>query len=150
MAIGESNSNESHSEDGANISTGGVSPSAVALTAVLVIVLGTALGFLLHNLFGQTKLEVAVQSCGLESGESIFLDQDGQGLYVDGEGDNTEGLEVEDVVCIVSALDAPDSVVSRMANTTALMGQQTAKWDGITALWNYHPDSGLDINFETN
>jgi hypothetical protein len=149
MELGESESAHSKADEKKHNSRASASPLALVITTVTVLALGTGLGFALQAVFGEPRLGVAVQSCGLELEEFLYLDDDGQGLYLDGEGAGSSGLEVEDVVCVVSALDAPDSVVSRMANTTALMGQQTAKWDGVTALWSYHPNRGLDINFET-
>jgi hypothetical protein len=39
----------------------------------------------------------------------------------------------------------PDSIDSRIGSKRALDGRQTATWDGFSASWGYHPDSGLDI-----
>ena len=76
------------------------------------------------------------------------VDEDGSSLYMDGDGDESLGVNVDYQVCVLQALDVPDSVVNRMSNTTSLMGVQTGSWDGIYASWTYHPNNGLDILLE--
>ncbi len=116
--------------------------------AAAVIGGGIAVAALLFAFSGPTKLEAAVEDCFLESNASVSLDEDGKGLYLDGQGDENPGLSIEDTVCVLRALDVPDSVTSRMSNTTSLMGQQVADWDEITVMWTYHPNNGLDISLE--
>lgn len=125
-----------------------ISKKSLAIVAGSVIVGGVALGLLVTSLAAPTKLEAAVQSCLLGSNSSVSLDEDGKGLYLDGKGKESQGIRVEDTVCVLSALKVPGSVTSRMSNTTALMGQQTADWDDITAMWTYHPNNGIDISLE--
>lgn len=108
---------------------------------------GLAVAGLLTWLSAPTVLEKAVEACDLSYHSAISLDDDKKGLYLDGEGDESAGLAVSSTVCILGALNVPDSVLNRMSNTTSLMGQQDATWDGITALWTYHPNNGLDIVF---
>lgn len=100
-----------------------------------------------------TKLESAYASCKSESRLFEFystLDPDGKALYLDGAGEESKGLLTEDLSCAISEVGVPESVISRMNGTTALMGQQEATFNGITARWFYHPSNGLDISFETN
>jgi hypothetical protein len=40
------------------------------------------------------------------------------------------------------------AVISRMGNTRALDGTQTADGDHVHATWTYHPDDGLDVVLE--
>ncbi|MBW3090598.1 hypothetical protein [Bifidobacterium miconisargentati] len=49
--------------------------------------------------------------------------------------------------CLLSELDTPDSVRTKMGNTRALDGTQTDSWDGIKATWSYD-GSSLDIVLE--
>lgn len=35
-----------------------------------------------------------------------------------------------------------------MYQTNSSMGVQDAEWDGISISWTYHPDRGMDANFE--
>ena len=109
---------------------------------------GFAIATLLLLITAPTKLEAAVETCLLESNSSISLDDDGKGLYIDGDGEENPGLSIQDTVCILRAVEIPDSVTSRMSNTTSLMGQQVADWDDITAMWTYHPNNGLDISLD--
>lgn len=116
--------------------------------AAIVIGGGFAIATSLALLSAPTKLEAAVETCYLESNSSVSLDEDGKGLFLDGDGKESPGLSIEDTVCLLRALEIPPSVTSRMSNTTSLMGQQVADWDGITAMWTYHPNVGLDISLD--
>lgn len=40
------------------------------------------------------------------------------------------------------------SVYSKMMNTTALMGRQSAENDKYRVSWTYHPDDGLEVTYE--
>jgi hypothetical protein len=108
----------------------------------------TALWFISDALTSPTKLEVAVEKCYLGLMPWASLDQDGKGLFLDGQGKEELGLTVDHTFCILRELELPISVKSRIQNTTSIMGQQEAEWDGITALWTFHPDNGLDISLE--
>jgi hypothetical protein len=112
-----------------------------------VLVGGLAVGFALTIFTGPTKLESTVESCSLESSAAAALDDDGRGLYLDGKGEESSGLGIASMACVLNELEVPSSVISRIDNTSSNMGQQTATWKGITALWTYHPDNGFDINF---
>lgn len=76
------------------------------------------------------------------------IDDDGRSLYLDGRGEDSQGVSVDYQLCILRDLDVPSSVLTRMSNTTALMGMQAGSWDGISASWTYHPRNGLDIILE--
>lgn len=52
-----------------------------------------------------------------------------------------------DAITIMTKLGLPDSLLTEMTNTTALMGMQTRTYDNIEVSWSYHPDNGLDIIF---
>lgn len=119
------------------ILAGTVAVIAVGATALFVLV--------------PTKLESAHALCveaNPRFADFSALDGDGKGLFVDGAGDESLGLIVSDLSCIISNVGVPDSIVSRMNTTTALMGQQEATFDGITVRWTYHPNNGLDMSFE--
>jgi hypothetical protein len=76
------------------------------------------------------------------------VDEDGSSLYMDGDGEESLGVNVDYQVCVLGALDVPDNIINRMSNTTSLMGMQTGSWDGIAASWTYHPNNGLDVLLE--
>lgn len=117
-----------------------IAPAAALVTAAVV---GLSLGSM--NLSSSTALETAVDNCTVRP-FGISLDDDGKGLFIDGEGEGSFGVSTQDTLCILRSIDVPDSVLSRISNTSALMGQQSAEWDGINASWSYHPDNGLDLN----
>jgi len=98
-----------------------------------------------------TKLEAAYGQCAKASpafSTHSALDEDGKGWFLDGSGDESSGLWASDLSCAITNVGVPDSVISRMNSTTALMGQQEATFDGITVRWTYHPNNGLDMSFE--
>lgn len=110
---------------------------AVAAIALVAITMG-----------GPTKLQSAAETCLVDVNIYASLDDDGKGLYLDGEGEESPGVNIYEQLCVLEELKVPDSVISRMSNTTSLMGQQEGSWDGVTALWTYHPSNGLDISLE--
>lgn len=93
-----------------------------------------------------SPFEAALEAC--DSPLWATLGDDGDTLVLDMEGDESVGMNITDTVCILTELDVPQSVISRMDNTRALDGVQTAEWDGVTASWSYHPDDGLDMILE--
>lgn len=117
------------------------------------VIVGLALGLMavggvVFVSMAPTKLELAVESCSLERNLYLTLDSDGKGLYLDGDGDENPGMNISEIACVLSYLEVPGSILSRMDNTTALMGQQSGSWDGISVLWSYHPSNGIDISLD--
>lgn len=110
-----------------------------------------AIGATVFVLAVPTKLEAAYAQCAKASpafSTHSALDQDGKGWFLDGSGDESSGLWASDLSCAITNVGVPESVISRMNSTTALMGQQEATFDGITVRWSYHPSNGLDMSFE--
>jgi hypothetical protein len=54
-----------------------------------------------------------------------------------------------DVACALSVMKAPSFVVSQIDTTRALDGLQRATWGKLSAFWTYHPDSGVNISFNS-
>lgn len=52
------------------------------------------------------------------------------------------GRRARGMVCVLSAVTVPDSVVSQIDATRALDGMQKASWDKFSASWTYHRDQG--------
>ncbi len=50
--------------------------------------------------------------------------------------------------CVLNELEGPDSVISKMESTTAMMGRQDDSWGDYEVAWSYHPDNGFDATFE--
>lgn len=118
---------------------------------VFGVVAAAAIGATVFAITAPTKLEAAYAQCAPASPNFIThsaLDEDGKGWFLDGEGEESSGLGVSELACAIQYAAVPDSVISRMDTTTALMGQQEASFDGVTVRWTYHPDNGLDMSFE--
>lgn len=49
------------------------------------------------------------------------------------------------MTCVLDSLDAPAVVRSHLTGTRALDGVQEDTWDGFSARWSYHPNSGMDL-----
>jgi hypothetical protein len=73
----------------------------------------------------------------------------GRTLTVDGKGTDDQfsesGLPLEGLTCLLDALNVPQAVREHMAQTRALDGRQSETWQGFTASWSYHPDSGINL-----
>lgn len=86
-------------------------------------------------------LEAAVETCGAGR-----LADDGQTLIIDTKGEEDGvGDSIDDLVCLLIALETPTSVIEHMDSTRALDGMQTNSWDEFEARWNYHPRSGMGL-----
>ena len=96
-----------------------------------------------------TALIAAVDGCGVDSDPSFDLGDEGYTLSIDGKGeDDGRGADLTDIACVLNALNVSDAVVGRIDNTRALDGTLEGDWDGFTATWSYHPDSGLSMVIE--
>ena len=87
------------------------------------------------------------ETCSLESVDGATLSADRLSVDFDG-AVMYFGPDLADVYCLGDVLGLPDSVSSRMGQTRALDGTQTADWDSFSVSWNYHPDDGLGAIFE--
>lgn len=47
--------------------------------------------------------------------------------------------------CTLEELDVPQSTISKIERTTAMMGVQEASHDGLDFSWTYHPDNGTEL-----
>lgn len=130
-----------------------------AVGAALVIVGGTVATVLLatsstedkppkpsgdiSSLFGATSpLADASTTCSA----GTLGDKD-RTLVIDmaGEDPGSGTATIDDVLCVLGELEAPQSVVAQMESTRALDGMQSATWSTFKATWTYHPDDGLDV-----
>lgn len=98
------------------------------------------------RLWVSTPVTAAVKACDVptsvgDNGSSVVLDVEGEDY---GSGD----LDYVQALCVLTELEMPDSVWSKMEDTRALDGRQTADWDDVEVTWSYHPDDGLDVIVE--
>ena len=88
-------------------------------------------------------IETAVDRC-VSNTRDVEVGDNGHTLTIDGAGLYGRPRYME-VVCVLTELGAPDSVLSQMDATRALDGMVSGEWDGYHAVWTYHPDNGLWI-----
>lgn len=75
------------------------------------------------------------------------LSSDGLSITVDSKNQyDYDGMI--DIVSILAVLDLPESLLTEMTSTNALMGRQTQTYNEIEVSWSYHPDNGLDAIFK--
>lgn len=93
----------------------------------------------------------AVDACSATDAVGIEVLDNGASIELKTAGKDYDetGAPYSTVTCILSKLQAPDSLVSRMGATRALDGTLDGQWDGFAASWTYHPDSGLRVIVET-
>jgi hypothetical protein len=112
----------------------------------------------------QQQQEEASASAAAAAKSSLFADAAGEcrvtdvveisdgdrTMVLDGSGDDFGSGEVtvDQIACVLRALDAPTAATTRMSETRALDGRQETSWDDISVTWTYHPDDGLDLIFE--
>lgn len=91
----------------------------------------------------QALLVAAIGDCGLTNSRYVTADE--AGLVIEGEGDESFGAPISDILCVLEHLEVPQSIITRMSNTNSQMGVVDGHWDVYEAEWTYHPDNGLDI-----
>lgn len=118
----------------------------------LGLITGAAVSLLIGSLTGgiaslapNDAIAGAASSCDVEANSWIVVGDEGQSISMQSEGAESSGADYADVLCVLDALDVPDSVLSRIDATRALDGRQEGAWNDLSASWGYHPDNGLDI-----
>jgi hypothetical protein len=119
----------------------------IAICAVGVAIVALVLAPQVANMSKPSPLTQAVSDCALKVNSNVSLESNGKLLFLDGQGSEGSGLNIENIGCVINALRLPKSIIQRMSSTTALMGNQTAEFEGIHIEWTYHPSNGLDITF---
>ena len=115
----------------------------------LVVLLGVGGFFIFSSMTADARFSEALTLCEALDASGVTFAEDGQSLNFDDKGeDDLFGGDFSDLKCIIEELNAPSTVLARMYQTTSSMGVQDAEWDGISISWTYHPDRGMDANFE--
>ena len=118
---------------------------------LIAVGIATAAALVATNGRGQISLTTtaplasAVRDCDLGDNPYVDVLDDNHTLTIHGEGEETIGVHIDDMVCLLAQVGVTGAVVERMDQTRALDGTQTAEWDDYSASWTYHPDDGLDI-----
>ncbi len=105
---------------------------------------------------GTTEFAYSLCSGEYEDEEipGVRVAREGHTLLIDVEGERVGSGEasLDDLFCLLFWLDVPETVVSRMENTSAMAGQLEAHWTSsgasLRAYWTYHPYNGLDVIVE--
>lgn len=113
---------------------------AVALTLVGAVLVLTACGS-----DGSAKLTKATEDC-LRSGSGGYEVRDGgKEVHLQVQGLTGDGLNREESDCVLKGAGAPESLFTKMGNTTGADGEQRASWDGFEATWTLDPVKGATI-----
>jgi hypothetical protein len=78
-----------------------------------------------------------------DGGRTLILDAVKERSY------QINGLTDTDYKCATRILKMPEFVAAKVGSTRSIDGIQSAQWGKISAFWNYHPDNGLDITFNS-
>jgi hypothetical protein len=78
-----------------------------------------------------------------DGGRTLILDAVKERSY------RVNALIDADYKCVASVMKMPAFVASKVESTRAIDGMQNAQWGKVSAFWNFHPDNGLDITFNS-
>jgi hypothetical protein len=121
-----------------------------AIVGGVALVLAIVAGILVAGgTFSDPPLVKARQACDPEKLGSRIDDGD-RTLILDtkGEQDASGGAPLGLVACVMKELGSTAAVRSHVVETRALDGRQTDSWDGFTASWSYHPNTGISMVIE--
>jgi hypothetical protein len=120
---------------------------ALVTIAVAPVVAVTAVAAVIASSASASPFESALDDCRLSDGRDAQILDDGKSLLLDMEGEESRGLSLSSVACVLQELDVPESTMSKMDSTRALDGRQSDEFNGITVEWTYHPSDGMDVLF---
>jgi len=55
-------------------------------------------------------------------------------------GEYYENLDIDDVRCVLDAVNFPDWARADLSSTRPIDGRKSAEWDGLIASWSYDGD----------
>lgn len=107
---------------------------------------------------------ILLVSCASRPNFKKIYKEYGEPYWADVAGDNsylridTNPYDIEDeldfdayyaILSINEEFGCPESLNSKMGETTALDGRQTEEYKNVIVSWKYHPDSGLEVMYES-
>lgn len=113
---------------------------------LLLGALGSAVGGAISQF---NAIPDAVETCSAADTVGVDVMDEGKSLNLQTTGEESTGTSLATVVCVLTDLDAPESIFNKLEATRALDGTQSSEWPGFAASWTYHPDNGLNIIVET-
>jgi len=77
----------------------------------------------------------------------VSVEDGGQTLIINtkSQDDDALGMTSLSLDCVYERLEIPMHITERIGATRSLDGRQDGEWDGFTASWSYHPDSGANM-----
>lgn len=87
--------------------------------------------------------EKAYYGCNLQGKYGVELADAGKTLTLDSV--YKYGLNTSQFACVQGYISMPTAVKNHIGMTRALDGIQRDSWGRMSALWNYHPDSGMSM-----
>lgn len=90
-------------------------------------------------------IPVALLLCGLQDSPYATLGDGNRTLVLTSVGDDSPGLNGDEIGCVLGLLKVPQSVLAQINTTRALDGRQNAAWGDVEASWIYHPRNGLEM-----
>jgi hypothetical protein len=129
-----------------------IGTAGVALGIVIGVVLSIGVASVVNaaqSLTAGSPMSDAATACDVpETSPWIVVGDGGRSISMKSDGEESQGADLGQVMCVLAELDTPDSVISLMDSTRALDGRQAAEWKNLSASWGYHPDDGLDVVVE--
>lgn len=118
-----------------------------SVIAGVVVIGGIIAAVVAANADHGPDFAAALETCKITPGTYARVLDGGDGLVLDGQGEDTPGLRLESIACVLTDLGVPGTTINRMDSTRALDGRQSDTLDDFTVEWSYHPDDGLDLLF---
>ncbi|MBT9159502.1 MAG: hypothetical protein DDT26_00761 [Dehalococcoidia bacterium] len=112
----------------------------------LIAVAGILTAIAIVGATQKPPFRAAVERCQIANARGVVLGGGGRFLHM--RAGVSQELSLRKVGCVLSWLNAPQTVNAQIESTNAIMGTQTAHWDNIEARWTYNGFTGLSINFE--
>lgn len=95
---------------------------------------------------GPNRIEAALDGCNLMGRPGASVGDEGATVTLDTKGEeDISGISFQNLECMISALDIPDAIESRILATRALDGVQSGTYDDVSLSWSYHPDDGMTL-----
>lgn len=112
-----------------------------AIGVAVAVIGGVAMS---SGILSPNPLQQAYENCNLELAEGTELADGGATLVVDTMGEEEfSGASIADYQCVLTSLETPTRITTRMGETSANDGQQTDSAEGLNYVWGYHPDDGI-------
>ena len=121
---------------------------AMWVAPLVLVGLVVAGGLVLFGSVGPTPLESAADSCSVGE-NTVEARGNGKSLAVASGESRTAWQATIMSVCVLTELDASESVKAKIEAATEQTGPMSDSWDEYVVTWTYAPRDGLEIVVET-